>query len=71
MAHLAERDYSNEKPVPDDVFQSYRSFYAYDHGPLNPSTDAVDDTSPNWRTEKVSFQAAYGDERVPAYLLLP
>ena len=31
----------------------------------------MDDTSPEWRMEKVSYAAAYGDERIPAYLFLP
>ena len=32
---------------------------------------AVDVSSPEWRLEKVSYAAAYGDERIPAYLFLP
>ncbi len=31
----------------------------------------MDDTSPDWRRERVSYAAAYGDERIPAYLFLP
>ena len=31
----------------------------------------MDDTSPYWRRERVGFDAAYGRERVPAYLFLP
>ena len=33
--------------------------------------DAVDDNSEDWRKETVSFDAAYGKERIPAYLFLP
>jgi len=29
------------------------------------------DSNPHWRRERVSFRAAYGAERVPAYLFLP
>jgi formylglycine-generating enzyme required for sulfatase activity/dienelactone hydrolase len=65
------RDYSRETPVPDDVFRIYRGFYAYDKTPLNAKVESVDDTSPYWRREKVGFDAAYGRERVPAYLFLP
>jgi dienelactone hydrolase len=32
--------------------------------------ESVDVTSPEWRTEKVSYAAAYG-ERIPAYLFIP
>src|SRR6478736_5956549 len=32
---------------------------------------SVDDSSESWRREKVSFDAAYGKERVTAYIYLP
>ena len=31
----------------------------------------MDDSSPNYRVKKVSFAAAYGNERIPAHLFLP
>jgi formylglycine-generating enzyme required for sulfatase activity len=58
-------------PVDDRVFEAYRSFYAYTKSDLHPAVDAVDDASPHYRWEKVSFDAAYGGERIPAHLLLP
>ena len=58
-------------PVSDDLFDVYRRFYAYDRSPLAAKTESVDDSSPHWRLEAVSFAAAYGRERVPAYLFLP
>ncbi|MGH9811952.1 MAG: SUMF1/EgtB/PvdO family nonheme iron enzyme, partial [Candidatus Acidiferrales bacterium] len=66
-----QRDYSTETPVPDSVFRVYQSLYAYDRTELDARVEAVDDSSPHWRKEKVSFRAAYGDERVTAYLFLP
>jgi pimeloyl-ACP methyl ester carboxylesterase len=65
------RDYSRESPAPDEVFRIYRGFYAYDRKPLNAVIESVDESSPYWRMEKVVFDAAYGRERVPAYLFLP
>lgn len=65
------RDYSRESPAPDEVFRIYRGFYAYDRTPLNAAIESVDESSPYWRKEKVVFDAAYGRERVPAYLFLP
>lgn len=65
------RDYSRETPVPDEVFRIYRGFYAYDKTPLNSKIESVDESSPYWRKEKITFDAAYGHERVPAYLFLP
>jgi eukaryotic-like serine/threonine-protein kinase len=67
----AGRDYSASKPVDDDVFDIFRSMYAYDKTPLNSRTEAVDESSEYWRKEKVSYRAAYGDERIPAFLYLP
>nr|MBA2260666.1 SUMF1/EgtB/PvdO family nonheme iron enzyme [Acidobacteriota bacterium] len=57
-------------PVSDELFDVYRRFYAYDPAPIEAKTEAVDDRSPHWRKEKVSFTATNG-ERIPAYLFLP
>jgi eukaryotic-like serine/threonine-protein kinase len=65
------RDYSREKSVTDEVFQAYRSLFAYDRGELNAKVDSVDDSSEYWRRERVSFDAAYGNERVLAHPFLP
>jgi tRNA A-37 threonylcarbamoyl transferase component Bud32/pimeloyl-ACP methyl ester carboxylesterase len=65
------RDYSKETPASDETYRIYKSLYAYDKTPLNAAADSVDESSPYWRKEKVSFDAAYGHERVPAYLFLP
>ncbi|MEP7132178.1 MAG: protein kinase [Acidobacteriota bacterium] len=69
------RDYNKETPVSDDVFRLYRSFYSYDKTPLEPRSEKSEgstaDESPYWRREKVSFTAAYGNERVPAFLFIP
>ena len=59
------------KPVSSQVFEAWRSLYSFDHGDLKVQVESVDDTSPDWRREKVSYAAAYGDERIPAYLFLP
>jgi dienelactone hydrolase len=52
------------------VFRAYRSLYAYDKAPLLPRIEATEEAA-DWRREKLSFAAAYGHERVPAYLFLP
>lgn len=71
-AHLSVtiRDYQKLKPAPDDVFKTYTAFYAYDKGELNgrvEETVSIENSS----LEKVTFDAAYGQERVTAYLFLP
>lgn len=58
-------------PVDDEAFAIYRRMYEYDRGPLDARVEAVDDSSPYYRKETVSFAAAYGNERVPAFLFLP
>ncbi len=65
------RDYAKEKPVPEDVFRIYKSLFAYDKAPLNSVIETIDDGSERWRKEKVSFSAAYGNERVVVYLFTP
>ena len=55
----------------DEVYQAFRSAYYYDKSPLDARTEGVEDADPRWRLEKISFRAAYGNERVPASLFLP
>lgn len=64
-------DYRNFKPVSDSVFQMYERMYAYDRSPLAARLEAEDDSSPYWRKLRITFNATYGGERVPAYLFLP
>ena len=64
------RDFSREKPVSDDVFRAYKGLYAYDRGDLNARIEETE-TTEDWTREKVSFDAAYGGERVVAHLFLP
>ena len=67
---IKRRDYSLEKPVSDQLFQVYKSLYSYDKTPLHAvveSTEQADD----WQLQTISFDAAYGNERMKAYLFLP
>ena len=65
------RDYSREKPVADDVFRIYQGLYAYDRSDLKAVVESTDDSSEFWRTERITYAAAYGNERIIAYLFLP
>jgi eukaryotic-like serine/threonine-protein kinase len=69
--NIVTTDYRNVKPVSDAVFQIYESLYSYDRTPLDAKIESQDDSSPDWRRERISFNAAYGNERVIAYLFLP
>ena len=66
-----DRDYSKETPVSDEVFDHFRTLYAYDRVALNPAVESVDDSYEHWRKETISFNAPYADVRVRAYLFLP
>ncbi len=65
------RDLYKIKPVPDQVYQIYKELYSYDKTDLQPRVEARKENPAGWVLEKVSFAAAYGDERVTAYLFLP
>ena len=64
-------DYRSFKSVPDSVFQMYERMYAYDRLPLDAKIESEDDSSPYWREQRITFNAAYGNERVIAHLFLP
>lgn len=68
---VSQRDYNVEQPVSDQVFRAYLALFAYDPRPLDAKIEARDESHPDWIRESVTFRAAYGDERVPAYLFLP
>jgi dienelactone hydrolase/predicted Ser/Thr protein kinase len=64
------KDLYKEKPVPDDVFRVYKELFSYDKTDLKAKVEARDER-PDWVHETVSFEAAYGGERVLAHLFLP
>jgi formylglycine-generating enzyme required for sulfatase activity/dienelactone hydrolase/predicted Ser/Thr protein kinase len=64
------RDFLAEKPVPDAVFAQYLRQFAYDKAPLDAKIEEEKPTSSGLR-QKITFNAAYGGERMMAYLFLP
>ena len=64
------RDFSREKPVSDQLSQVYKSIYSYDHTPLQAVVESTEQTD-DWKKEKISIAAAYGNERIIAYIFLP
>jgi len=65
-----KRDFAREKPASDELFRAYRSLYSYDKTALNPSVEFFEENE-DWKTEKVSYTAAYGSEQATTYLFLP
>jgi predicted Ser/Thr protein kinase/dienelactone hydrolase len=68
---LLVRDRRGDKPAREAIFQVYKAIHAYDRTALKATIEAADDTSPYWHKEQISFLAAYGNERLIAYLFLP
>jgi hypothetical protein len=67
----ATREYAVETPVGDELFETIRSFYSYDARSLNAEIESIDDSAKHWTRERVSFDAAYGNERVIASFFVP
>ena len=62
---------TKEKPVSDELFRAYRSLYSYDKAPLNATVEPYGKDEEFWTAEKITYTAAYGNERAIAYLFLP
>jgi dienelactone hydrolase len=70
--HPEERhDLEKMKPAADAVFQVYKEMFLYDKTDLHARLERRNENSSDWNQEKVTFAAAYGNERVIAYLFLP
>jgi len=67
---MAFRDYTKEKPVNDASFAIFLRQFNYDKTPLNAKVDSLVE-SESWTAEKISFNAAYNNERMHAWVYLP
>jgi predicted esterase len=65
------RDRRRDEPADDESYRIYRDLHSYDKTDLKAAVESSEDTAPYWRREKITFEAAYGSERVIAYLYLP
>src|SRR5260370_13794911 len=65
------RDFNKEKPVPDAVFSAFQGIYTYDRTALDAVVDSPDDSDERWRKEKITFNTAYGGERMFTDLFVP
>ena len=64
------RDFRAEKPVSDAVFAQYLRLFVYDKTPLVAAVEEEKET-PSGIRQRIGFNAAYGGERMTAYLFLP
>jgi dienelactone hydrolase len=65
------RDISKETPVGIEKFELYKELFAYERSVLNEKVEWRRESPKEWTLEKISYDAAYGNERIPAYLFLP
>ncbi|UCE08028.1 MAG: hypothetical protein JSW07_08365, partial [bacterium] len=65
------RNVYQEKSVSDREFNFILRMYNYPKTSLNIVVEKIARQEIDWMVEKISFDAAYGNERVFAYLLLP
>ena len=68
---MPRRDLSKEKPASDELFKAYSGLYTYDKKPLNASVAPFGEEQDDWKVERISYTAGYGDEQAVAYLFLP
>jgi len=65
------RDFFAEKPVPDAVFAQYLRQFDYDKGPLDAKIEEEKPMPSGGVRQRITFNAAYGGERMTAYLFMP
>jgi formylglycine-generating enzyme required for sulfatase activity/dienelactone hydrolase/predicted Ser/Thr protein kinase len=65
------RNLSQAKPVSQELFLAYRGAYSYDKTPLNASVEHLESGDDAWTTERITYPAAYGNEKAVTYLFLP
>jgi dienelactone hydrolase len=64
-------DFSSQLPVTDAIFKIYKEQFSYDSKNLNPAIESHKESPEGWIHERISFDAAYGKERILAHLFLP
>jgi eukaryotic-like serine/threonine-protein kinase len=64
-------DFSKVKPVDDNIFTIYKNQFLYDKTALDSKIEKTDNSNEDWTIERITYNSAYGKERVIAYLFLP
>jgi cephalosporin-C deacetylase-like acetyl esterase len=65
------RDFHREAVASNDVFEVYKRSYSYDRTELNPRIESTDSSSQHWTRERITINAAYGNQRFAVYLFIP
>jgi dienelactone hydrolase len=64
-------DFYKEEPATESIFKIYKDQFSYDKTALNARLEIQDDSAEEWIQEKISFDAAYGNDRMAAFLFYP
>jgi cephalosporin-C deacetylase-like acetyl esterase len=59
------------RPVDDRTYKIFSDLQGYDKTAIVAKVEQVDESSPYWRRQTVTFPAAYGGERMMVHLFLP
>jgi len=70
MIEMPFRDFYGEPKVSETTYAYYLKQFDYDDTPLNAVIESEED-SVGWMRQKISFDAAYGNEKMMAYLFIP
>ena len=65
------RDFSKEKPVCDELFDAYLGHVLLRQDSARIATVEQLADEDDWKIEKITYSAGYGNERAIAYLFLP
>ncbi len=64
-------DFRDRTSVSDAILRVYQDLFAYDAKELNVRLESREESPDGWIREDVSYDAAYGGERVLAHLFIP
>jgi cephalosporin-C deacetylase-like acetyl esterase len=64
-------DYYKMKPVSDAILEVYKRRFLYDKADFNAKIKRRDGSAKDWVLERITFDGAYGDDRMIVHLFLP
>ena len=67
---VPDRDFYSEPKISDDTYSTYLAQFQYDKTELESVIDSVSE-SDEWIRQWVEFNAAYGNERMAAFVFIP
>jgi dienelactone hydrolase len=70
VVELDYRDFESEPKISEETFKTFLKQYDYDKTEFDAKVEWIREEE-DWIREKITFNAAYGGERVIAYLYLP